>query len=86
MPHAQPWVAALFDICLRAAKPEDQKIAQPLFCACQIVCRIHRPQHIVARNLPVKGIRQAFESGLPDRRVNMLLFHCFNSNESIAAR
>ena len=59
-------MAALFDVGLRAAKTEDQEIAEPMFRAFQIVCRIHGSKDVVIGNLAVKRGRQALESGLPD--------------------
>jgi len=68
-------MAALFDVSLWAAETENQKIAQSLLRAFEILRGIHRPENIVGWNLPVKRIGKTLESGLADRRVNVLLFH-----------
>lgn len=59
-------MAALFDVGLWTAKTEDQEIAEALFRAFQIVCRIHGSQDVVGGDLAVKRIGQALESGLSD--------------------
>jgi len=58
---------ALFDIDLRASEASDEEIAQTLFRAFEIVRRIHWPQDVISRNLPVKCIGEALESFLADR-------------------
>ena len=63
---AQPGMAALLDVGLRAAETENQEIAQPLSRAFQIFCWIHGPEDVVARNLAIKRVGQALESGLAD--------------------
>lgn len=54
MPHAQPGMAPRFLVTRRAAKTADQELPQAMLGARQVVFRIHRPEHIVARHLRVK--------------------------------
>ena len=75
MPRAQAGMASLFDIAFRAAKPVNQKIAQPLFGAGQIVGRVHRAEHIVAGDLPVESGNETREALLANLRKNLVLFH-----------
>jgi len=75
MADAQPGVAALFDVDLRAAESPDQEIAQALLRTFEIVRRVHGPKDVVGRNLAVKGGDQSLESGLAHGGENVLLFH-----------
>lgn len=63
---AQPGMAALVDIGLRAAKTEDQEIAEPSPRSFQIVRRVQGPQYVVVWDLSIKRVRQALKSGLAD--------------------
>ena len=75
MAYAQPGMAALFDVGLRAAKTEDQEIAQSIPRGFEIVRGVHGPEDIIGRNLAVKRVGQAVESGVADGCINVLLFH-----------
>jgi hypothetical protein len=68
-------MAALFDVGLRTAEAEDQKIAQSMPRGFQIVCRVHRPQYVVGGNLSVKRVHEAVEPGVADSCIDVLLFH-----------
>jgi len=68
-------MAALFDVDLRPAEAPDQKIAQALFRAFEIMRRVHGPKDVVGRHLAVKGGDQSLKAGLADGGENMLLFH-----------
>jgi hypothetical protein len=68
-------MAPLFDIAYRAAKPVDQKIAQPLFSAGQVLGWIHGTQHIVAGDLPIESGNETREALVANLRINVLLFH-----------
>jgi hypothetical protein len=64
---AQPGMAALFDVGLGTSEAADEKIAQALLRAFQIVRRVHWPENIVGWHLPIKCIGKALKSGLADR-------------------
>lgn len=66
MTHAQARMAALLNVAWRASKTENEEIPKPLFRAFQVVRGIHRPQNIVARNLPVERGNETPESLLSD--------------------
>jgi 16S rRNA (adenine1518-N6/adenine1519-N6)-dimethyltransferase len=78
MPLPQTWMTALFDVALRSAESKDQKVAQPLFGAVQIIWRIHAAQNIVMRYLAVKGTHQPRETVFPDHREEIRLVHGLN--------
>jgi hypothetical protein len=71
-------MSALFDIALRSAKTADQKVAQSGFGRRQIVGRVHGPENVIARNLPVKGTNQPSEPFLPDARVDLVFWQIHN--------
>jgi len=75
MPRPQAGMASLFEIGFRAAKPVNQKIAQPLLSTGQILGWIHRAQHIIAGHLPVKSRDETREALLANLRINLVLFH-----------
>ena len=75
MADAQPRMAALFDVGLRAAEAENKKIAQSMLRSFEIVRGVHWPEDVVGRNLAVERVGQAVESGMADGRIDVLLFH-----------
>jgi hypothetical protein len=72
---AEPGMAALFDVGLRAAEAENQEIAQSMPRGFEIVRGVHGPEDIVAGNLAVKRVRKTLESVVTDGCIDMLLFH-----------
>ena len=66
---------ALLEVAGRSAETADQKIAQPLLGAVEIVCRIHRSENVVAGHLPVERGDQPLETFLPNRLVNRSIVH-----------
>ena len=67
VPHPQARVPALLDVARRAAEPSDEKVAQPLLGAGQIVRRIHRPENRIGRHLRVERADETREAVLADR-------------------
>jgi len=66
-------MAALLDVSLRSAEPANEKVAQPLLGACEIVRWIHGREDLVAGNLPVERRNEARESLFSDNCVNILI-------------
>jgi hypothetical protein len=60
---------------LRTAEAANEEIPKPLFRAFQIVRRVHRSQHIVARNLAIKRGGKPLKPGVANGRIDLLLFH-----------
>ena len=56
VPHSQPGMSALGDIALGAAKSIDEKVAQTLLGARQVMPRIHRTQDVIVWHLCVEGL------------------------------
>ena len=75
MPHAQPWMSAIFDVPRRAAKPVDQKVAQTLLRAGKIAFRIQRAKDSIVRNLGVERMDQTGETVFSNKAVQFVLFH-----------
>jgi hypothetical protein len=75
VPHAQSGMAARFDISRRSSEPEDQKVAEAMFGAGEIVFSVHRPEKIVMRNPPVERGDQARETLVTDQAINFLFLH-----------
>ena len=65
---------ARLDVARRTAETAYQKIAQPLFGAYKILCRIHRTEDVVGGNLPVECRDEAFEAFFADRGVDLMFF------------
>jgi hypothetical protein len=65
-------MTALVDVILRPAEAVDQESTQALLGAVEVVGRIHRPQHIVARNLRVERVYEAREAVRADARENLV--------------
>src|SRR3974390_62029 len=51
-------MAPLFDVPRRSAEAADQKIAQPLLGAAQIISWVHGTEDLVARNLSIESRNQ----------------------------
>jgi hypothetical protein len=76
--HAQPRVAALFDVAWRPAEAADEEVAQPRLGAHEILGRIHRAQHVVVRHLLVEGAHQPGEAVFADASVDLLFGQIHN--------
>jgi len=75
MPHAQPWVAALFDIGGRSAEPIDQEVSEPLFGSLQVFFRVHGTEDVVSGHLAIERGYQLPQAIFADDRINFVLFH-----------
>ena len=75
VPRAKARMPALLDIALRSSKAIDQKIAQSLLGAVELLGRIHRPEHIVGRHPAVEGSDHACNSRLAHYSKDVLLLH-----------
>jgi hypothetical protein len=62
MSHTQRRVATLFNVSLRPTEPTDQEASQSILSAFKIVRRIHWPQNVVVRYLPIKRRDQSLKS------------------------
>lgn len=71
MAHAQPRVPALLDVILRTAEAENQKIAEPLSRAFQILGRIHGAEHVIVRDLTIKSLCEPLKAARSDCRINV---------------
>lgn len=71
-----------FQITLRAAEPENEKLPQTLLSPGQIVGRIHRPENVVLRHLTVKSSDEPLKSVLADERINLLIVHASDNKVS----
>jgi len=67
MPHPQPWMAALLNISRWPTKAPDQEGPHPVFSALQVVFRVHGPNDVIPRNLPVKRGHEPGESVFANR-------------------
>ena len=70
----------MLHVARRAAEASDEKIAQPLFGAVQVVCRIHRRENVVAGHLRIKRPHEAGESLLANAFVDLLFTQIHNSS------
>ena len=68
-------MATLLDIAGWTAKPEHEKIAQPLFAPHEIVAGIHRPEDVVTGHVGVERSHQSGESGLANHGVDIAFGH-----------
>jgi len=80
MAHSQPGMPALLSVNRRSTEPVDEKIAEPLFRALQIVLRVHWAQETVIGHLPVKCGRKSAKSLRADNLINFALFHSIDLN------
>jgi hypothetical protein len=62
MAGAEGWMTSLLQVVLRTTKAKCEKHTQTLFCSCQIIRRIHRPQHVVSRNAAIEGGNQTLNA------------------------
>jgi hypothetical protein len=83
--HAQPRMASLFDVHRWSAESKNEEVPQSLFRAAQIVRRVDRSQDVVAGNLPVERRNQTLKSVMPDRRINLVLFHSVDRISRLAS-
>ena len=82
MAHTQAGMPPGFQIALRPAEAEDKKFAEALFGASQIMARIHGPEDVVLRHLPVERGYEAVKSILSDERVDFLIVHASDNRVS----
>ena len=54
MPHPETRVASRGRVERRTAEPLDEEVAEPRLRAGEIIRRIHRPEHVVARDIAVE--------------------------------
>lgn len=73
--HPQTRVSPLLDVALRATETADEKLAEPLLGAFEVIRSIHWAEHRVVRHLCIKGSSQAREPLLADPRVNVVFCH-----------
>jgi hypothetical protein len=66
VPHPQPGVPSLLHVPLRAAEASDEKVAQPLLGAGEILRRVHHAQHRIAWDLTIEATNQSRESCFTD--------------------
>jgi hypothetical protein len=77
MSHAQPGMAALFNITRWASKTKDQEFPESCLGSGQIVAPLYRAEDIIIRHLAVKMSDKVFKSSIADDRVDILLFHLY---------
>ena len=63
-------MSAALDVMLRAAKAEDQEIAESHAGGLQVVSRIHGPEDVVGGDVPVEGGGEAVEAVVTDQLIN----------------
>jgi hypothetical protein len=73
-------VAALLEVSRRPAKATNQEITQPRLRAGQIVRRIHRTEHVVARDLGIERADQTSEPILSNPFVDLFFRQIHNSS------
>ncbi len=73
MAHAQPGMAALFQVNRRSAEAEHQKLAQAFLGPGKVVGRIHGAEYVVGRDAPVKRSHQPPKALVADERINFLI-------------
>jgi len=68
-------MAALFEITRRAAEAKDEKIAQALLGAGEVVGGVHGAEDFVVRNLAVEGGDEAGETVFADLLIDIGIVH-----------
>ena len=63
-------MASLLDVSLRPSEPADQEISEALLSTSKIRRRVHGPQKVVLRDLPIEGGDQACETFRANHRIN----------------
>jgi hypothetical protein len=79
MPRAEAGMASLFDVGLGPSEPTDQKISEALLGTWEILRRVHGPQKVVLRDLPIEGGDQACETFRANDGINFEFLHVFSS-------
>jgi hypothetical protein len=79
MPRAETGMASLFDVSLRPSEPADQKIPEALLGTWKIARRVHGPQKVVLRDLPIEGGDQPGETVRANHGINFEFLHSFSS-------
>lgn len=70
--HAEPGVAALFDVAHGPAEPAHEEVAQPLFGSGQVIGGIHGSENVITGDSAVEGSDEAGEPVLADRAINLI--------------
>jgi hypothetical protein len=70
MPRAESRMASLFDVCLRAPEPADQKTSEALLGTWEILRRVQGSQKVVLRDLSMEGGDQARETFRTNHGIN----------------
>jgi hypothetical protein len=77
MPCAEAGMTSLFDVCLRPSEPTDQEISEAPLGTWKIAGRVHGPQKVVLRDLPIKGGDQPCETVRTNDGKNFKFLHFF---------
>jgi hypothetical protein len=67
---------SLFDVSPRPSEPTDQEISEALLGTWEIPRRIHGPQKIILRDLPIEGGDQARETFRADHGTRLRVPAC----------
>jgi hypothetical protein len=77
MPRAEAWMTSLFNVSLRPSEPTDQEISEALLGTWEVARRIHGPQKVVLRDLPIEGGDQPSETVRANHGINFEFLHFF---------
>jgi hypothetical protein len=79
-------MASLFDVSLGPSEPTDQKISEALLGTGEIPRRVHRPQQVILRDLPIEGGDQACETFRANHGINFEFLHVLLSPYLLGSR
>ena len=79
-------MASLFDVSLGPSEPPDQKISEALLGTWEIPRRVHRPQQVILRDLPIEGGDQACETFRANHGINFEFLHVLLSPYLLGSR